>query len=40
LNLDAIQTLLTSCETAELEINAYAAKECAEKGIRFKKEQY
>jgi hypothetical protein len=32
LNLEAIQTLLPSCETAGLEINAYAAKECAENG--------
>ena len=32
LNLDAIRTLLPSCETTGLEINTYAAKECAEKG--------
>lgn len=31
LNLDAIKTFLPSCQTAGLEINARAAKECAEK---------
>jgi pseudaminic acid biosynthesis-associated methylase len=32
LNLDAIKTLLPACKTSGLEINAYAAKECARKG--------
>jgi len=32
LNLDAIKTLLPSCKTAGLEINAHAAKESASKG--------
>ena len=32
MNLDAIRTLLPSRETDGLEINAYAAKECAGKG--------
>jgi len=32
LNLDAIKTLLPACKTSGLEINAYAAKECASKG--------
>lgn len=32
LNLDAIKTLLPACKTSGLEINSYAAKECAAKG--------
>ncbi len=32
LNLGAIKTLLPTCKTSGLEINAYAAKECASKG--------
>jgi pseudaminic acid biosynthesis-associated methylase len=32
LNLDAIKTLLPACQTAGLEINSHAAKECAGKG--------
>jgi pseudaminic acid biosynthesis-associated methylase len=32
LNLDAIKTLLPACKTSGLEINTYAAKECARKG--------
>ena len=32
LNLDAIKTLLSACKTSGLEINSYAAKECAGKG--------
>jgi pseudaminic acid biosynthesis-associated methylase len=32
LNLDAIKTLLPACQTAGLEINSQAAKECARKG--------
>jgi len=32
LNLDAIKALLPACQTIGLEINSYAAKECASKG--------
>jgi pseudaminic acid biosynthesis-associated methylase len=32
LNLDASKALLPSCDTSGLEINSYAAKECAAKG--------
>jgi len=32
LNLDAIRTLLPGCATSGLEINAYAVKECADRG--------
>lgn len=32
LNLDAMKTLLPACQTSGLEINSYAAKECAAKG--------
>jgi spore coat polysaccharide biosynthesis protein SpsF len=32
LNLDAIKTILPGCQTAGLEINSHAAKECASKG--------